>query len=106
MQQSIAHDLGEKKARQAISAAHRYYARRYAKYKPRMRWQSRNRAALTFVATGMTVSATADVKPASIDVDVEVPLLLRPFRKKALAIVEREIRSWIARAKTGDLPTT
>jgi hypothetical protein len=102
--QTIAHDLGEKKAKQAITAAHRYYARRYSKYKPRMHWESRNRAALTFVATGMTVNATADVKPSSIDVEVEVPLLLRPFRKKALQIIEREIRSWVTKAKSGKLP--
>lgn len=106
MRQTIAHDLGEKKARQAIAAAHRYYARRYAKYKPRMHWQSRNRAELTFVATGMTVNATAEVKPSSIDVDVEVPFLLRPFRKKALQVIEREIRSWVAKAKSGKLPAS
>ena len=106
MHQSIAHDLGEKQAKRAITAAHRYYARRYSKYKPRMHWQSRNRAELTFVATGMTVNATADVKASSIDVDVEVPLLLRPFRKKALQVIEREIRSWMAKAKSGKLQAT
>ena len=62
MQQSIAHDLGEKKAKQAITAAHRYYARRYSKYRPRMHWESRNHAALSFVATGMTVNATHAVR--------------------------------------------
>lgn len=100
MKHSIAHDLGQKKAKQTINAAHKTYAKKYAKYKPKLRWASTNKAELSFVAAGMTVNATADVQPKSIELEVKLPFLLRPFQSKATQVIEREIQDWLRKAKT------
>jgi hypothetical protein len=35
--------------------------------------------------------------------DLDVPLLLRPFKSTALGVIEEEIRKWIDKAKNGQI---
>ena len=39
----------------------------------------------------------------SIDMDLDVPFLLRPFKDKALGAVDQEITAWIDKAKRGEI---
>ena len=39
----------------------------------------------------------------SVDIEVDVPFLLRPFRARAVALLEREAGRWLARVESGDL---
>ena len=44
-----------------------------------------------------------EITPGTIEMELDVPLLLRPFRKRALAIVDEETRGWIEKAKAGEI---
>ena len=38
-----------------------------------------------------------------IEMDLDVPFVLRPFKGKAMGVIEEEIKKWIAKAKAGEL---
>jgi len=44
-----------------------------------------------------------EVTDSTIDMELEVPFFLRPFRGTAMAVIEKEISAWVARAKAGEL---
>ena len=44
----------------------------------------------------MTVTAT------SVDMELDVPFLFRPFKGVAMRIVQAEIEQWLVRAKAGE----
>ena len=39
----------------------------------------------------------------SIELELDVPFLFRPFRKQAIRVIEEEVQEWIEKAKAGDL---
>jgi hypothetical protein len=51
----------------------------------------------------MTLSGSIEVLPRSIDLDLEVPFLLRPFKSQAVNVIEAEIREWIDKARAGSV---
>jgi len=103
MKHSVPHDLGHDQAKKAAEAAFASYAERFAKYKPTANWTSPDRADISFTAKGITLKGVLEVKPASIDMDLDVPFLLRPFKEKALGAVDREITAWVGKAKRGEI---
>ena len=103
MKHSVSHDLGQARAKQAAEAAIAAYGQKFAKYQPQTRWTSENRATISFTIKGMTLSGSLEVQAHTIDLDLEVPFLLRPFKSQALAVIEGEIREWIAKARTGQV---
>lgn len=102
MKHSVSHDLGRETARKAAAAAFDSYMARFGKYDPRATW-SGDRADISFTTKGMTLKGTLEVKDRSIDMDLDVPFFLRPFKDIALGAIEREIGSWITKAKNGEL---
>jgi hypothetical protein len=44
-----------------------------------------------------------EVRPSSIDMELEVPFLLRVFQGQAVKLIEGEIKEWIGKAKQGQL---
>lgn len=44
-----------------------------------------------------------DLRPGAIDIDISVPFALKLFQKKAIQVVEDEIREWVGKAKRGEL---
>ena len=103
MKHSVPHDLGRERAKQAAEAAFASYAARFAKYQPTAKWTTPDRADISFTAKGITLKGVLEVLPSSIDMDLDVPFLLRPFKDKALGAVDREISVWIDKAKRGEL---
>jgi len=103
MKHSVSHDLGQERAKQAAEAAIAAYGQKFAKYRPETRWTSDNRATISFSIKGMTLSGSLEVQAKSIDLDLEVPFLLRPFKNQALAVIEGEIREWISKARAGQV---
>ncbi len=103
MKHSVPHDLGQEKAKRAAEAAFAAYAERFAKYHPTANWTSPDRADISFTAKGITLKGVLEVKPTSIDMDLDVPFLLRPFKEKALGAVDREITTWVGKAKRGEI---
>lgn len=103
MKHSIPHDLSHEQARDATRHALESYRARFAEYKPTGAWLSPDRATVQFTVAGKTLSGTVDVLPKHIDLELDVPLIFRPFRSVAIKVIEDEIREWIARARTGNL---
>ena len=62
----------------------RLLRRKFAKYSPQTRWVTENRATISLNIKGMTLSGSLEVQAHSIDLDLEVPFLLRPFKSQAV----------------------
>lgn len=105
MKHSVAHDLDRSLAKRAVEAAFTSYRERLAKYEPELSWSDEWTAVVSFRAAGMGLEGTVHVAPVAFDLALEVPLLFRLFEARAKAIVEREIATWIAKARAGELGT-
>ena len=103
MKHAVPHDLGQERAKQAAEAAIASYTQKFAKYNPKARWVSPTRADISFGIKGMTLSGSLEVLPKSIELDLDVPFLLRPFKGQAIGVIEDEIREWIEKARNGSL---
>jgi hypothetical protein len=103
MKHSVPHDLGRDQAKRAAEAAFASYAERFAKYRPTATWTTPDRADISFSAKGLTLKGVLEVKPTSIDMDLDVPLLLRPFKDKALGAIDQEITRWVDKARRNEI---
>ena len=99
MKHSVPHDLGQERAKKVAESALSNYAQKYANYHATVTWTTANRAELSFKVKGMSISGTVEVLDHSIDLDIEVPFLLRPFKSQALSVIDGEINEWIKKAK-------
>jgi hypothetical protein len=103
MKHTVPHDLGREKAKQATEAAFAKYQSKYADYAPTVRWVSDDVAELSFSIKGLALSGGVVVRDSEIEMELNVPFLLRPFQKTAIGVVETEIKRWIDKAKTGKI---
>lgn len=103
MKHSVPHSLGLETARKVVQAAFSNYSDRFADFSPKTTWKSDDEAQVAFSAKGMTLNGSVSVRPSTIDIELDVPFLLRPFQGKAIEIIEREIGKWIDKAKSGEL---
>ena len=103
MKHSVPHDLGQERAKQVAQAAFQSYRERFAQYDPRATWINDRRADISFQVKGMKLSGSLEVNPDDIEMDLDVPFILRPFKGKALGVIEDEIKKWIGKAKSGQL---
>ena len=103
MNHSVPHDLSHEQAREATRHALESYRARFPEFKPQGQWVSPDRAELSFSAVGSTLKGVVEVFDNHIDLELDVPLMMRPFRNKAMAVIEGEIRAWIQKAKDGRL---
>jgi hypothetical protein len=103
MKHVMPHDLSPELARKAAVRAFEAYAEKYAKYDPRINWASETVAKASFNAKGVTLRGIIEVQPSAIAFDLDVPFVLRMFKNKAFAVMERELQQWVAKAKAGEL---
>ncbi|HEY6081167.1 MAG TPA: polyhydroxyalkanoic acid system family protein [Polyangiaceae bacterium] len=99
MKHSVIHDLGQERAKKITESALESYAAKFAQYSPKTSWTSPSRATISFSVKGMSLSGAVEVKEKAIDLEMDVPFLLRPFQGKAISVIEGEIREWIAKEK-------
>lgn len=99
----IKHDLDVATAKKATEKAFAGYKERFADYNPTADWVADNRAEIGFSAKGVKLDGAVEIHPGEIHLELDVPLLFRPFRKKALAIIEEQIQLWVGKAKNGEL---
>jgi hypothetical protein len=99
MKHSVSHDLGQERAKKVTESALSTYAEKFAQYSPKTIWTGPNRAEISFNVKGMSLSGTVDVKDKAIDLDLDVPFLLKPFQGKAISVIETEIKAWLAKEK-------
>lgn len=103
MKHSVPHDLDQDTARRVADKAWESYSQRFADYDPQIRWVDDRHAQVSFQAKGIKLKGALDIQPSAIDLDLDVPLLLRPFRKKAISVIDEEVRWWIGKAKAGEV---
>ena len=103
MKHAVPHDLGIEKARAVADAAFASYKEKLSQYNPSSNWVTDRRAEISFSVKGITLNGSVELQESSIDMELDVPFLLRPFRGKALSVIEKHIRKWIDKAKAGQL---
>lgn len=103
MKHAVSHDLGQERARQVAEAALNAYKQKFAKYHPQSNWVSPTKADISFSVKGMTLRGALEVLPTTIEMDLDVPFLLKPFKGAAIEAIDSEIREWIGKAKSGAL---
>jgi hypothetical protein len=103
MKHVVPHGLGQDKAKQVAQAAFESYRTRYAKYEPQATWRDDRHAQITFSVKGMKLTGSLQVNPDDIEMDLDVPFMLRPFKGKALSVIEEEIKKWVSKAKAGEI---
>ena len=103
MKHVVKHNLDQPTAKKAAMAAWAAYSERFAKYSPSADWTTETHANVAFHVKGVTLKGTLDLEPKGIGLELNVPFLFRPFQKKAIDVIEREIRSWVEKAEAGEL---
>ncbi len=103
MTHDIPHDLDFDLAKLAAVKAAEAYGERFAEYDYKAKWVSNDRVELGFTVVGKRLEGAMTVKRDRLQLELEVPFMLRPFRGKAIEIIEKEARQWMAKAKRGEL---
>jgi hypothetical protein len=103
MEHRIEHDLSPELARKAVRGAVASYSEKLAKYAPSVEWQGEDQVGVGFKAKGLSLSGTLKLVPNAVLVDMDVPFLLRPFRKTALDVIETEVKAWVEKAHAGQV---
>jgi hypothetical protein len=103
MKHRVRHDLGQAESKKVAEAALKSYSERFAQYSPSYRWVTDHRANLGFSAKGISLSGSLEILVDGFDLDLEVPFLLRPFKGKAIGVIEEEIRHWVQKSKVGEI---
>jgi hypothetical protein len=101
MKHSVPHDLGQERAKKVTEQALSTYSQKFAKYNPKTTWVSPSRAQISFSVKGMNLSGSVEVRDKAIDLDLDVPFLLKPFQGQAISVIEGEIKEWLAKEKAG-----
>ena len=102
MKHAIPHDLTIERARLVTDKAWEAYSQRFAEYSPRATWTTPTEADVQFTVKGITLRGSLGLTPKAIEMDLDVPFLFRPFRSKALSLVEDEVNVWLAKGKAGE----
>lgn len=95
MKHTILHDLDVPTAHRLVDRAFASYEVRYAAYEPVLRWRTDGRADLTLRVKGVPLSGTIVLEDHKLNVAVDVPFVFRPFQKRALEVIDREVRRWL-----------
>lgn len=103
MKKSIAHGLSKEMAKKATSKAFETYQARFPEYEPQATWVRDDKAEVSFSAKGLKLEGGVEIREQEIDLELNVPFLLKPFSKKAMSIIEEEVREWVEKAKKGEL---
>jgi hypothetical protein len=102
MDHTVPHDVGRELAKKATVAAMASYATKYGDYSPRTTWTGEYTATVAVHVKGITLDGKIEVREREIAMNLAVPFLFRPFKSRALQIIDREINAWMARAKAGE----
>ncbi len=103
MKHVIRHGVSQAQAKQAIATAMDVYSRKFPEYHPRTSWKSDTKAEVSFKVKGMTLTTVIEIKPHTIESDMDVPFLFLPFKSRAMKVIDSEVEKWLARAKAGEI---
>ena len=95
MKHSVPHSLGHDRACSVTKKALGSYCEKFSDYSPKIDWANDSEARIGLSIMGMTITGKVQVTDSSIDLDLSVPFMLRPFQGKAVQVIENEINKWI-----------
>lgn len=100
MKHEVPHTLGQAKAREVAEQAFASYQKKFAAYEPKVNWKDTKNADISFSVKGMKLAGAIEVTDKAFVIDLDVPFMLRPFKGKALEVIEGEIREWMGKAQS------
>ncbi|MCL2823100.1 MAG: polyhydroxyalkanoic acid system family protein [Polyangiaceae bacterium] len=103
MKHEVSHGLPMSLAKVAVNKAFEAYSVRFAEYKPVLTWTSDRKAKAGFSVKGFTLNGGFELREGVIVMELDVPFILRVFSKQAFEAIEKEVRIWIGKAKSGEL---
>jgi hypothetical protein len=103
MKHQIPHDLDVSLAKEVATRAFESYRARFADYHPKLQWMGERDARIEFQVKGLRLSGSIGILPRAIELELDVPFVFRLFKNKAVEVIEREVRAWLAKAKAGEL---
>lgn len=103
MKHRIHHGLDLALAKLAVGKAMEAYTARFAKYDPTFAWDTETTGRMSFNAKGVTVTGDIEILGHEVTVDLQVPFIFRLFRRKAIDVLDREVKAWCAKARNGEL---
>lgn len=92
---SIPHAIGADDARELIDRAFAHYRDRYPKYEPTLKWTEPHRGEIVVSVRGYKLKGRIELAPAAAVIEMDVPMLLRPFQSAALRTIDREATRWL-----------
>lgn len=99
----LTHDLTPEVAKRCLEKALEGYAARFPDYRPTYNWTGSDEVAIAFSAKGVTLKGGVRLRPGAMEIDLDVPFLLRPLKGTAIKVIEDEFRKWMQEAKAGRL---
>lgn len=105
MRHSVRHTLGPARARDLLDRALGTYRDHYAEYEVRTDWADAETAEVDFTITGRKIGGQIRVCEDCYDIEVDVPWIFRPFRRRIVATVDREFRRWLDDEAARDAPS-
>lgn len=103
MKHKISHNLDARLAHLATDKALDSYKKRFADFNPDFFWESKTLAKIHFNAKGIKLAGIVELFPKYVELELKVPFLFRIFQKRAVKIIEEEIKKWISKAQRGEL---
>ncbi len=103
MEHKVHHGLEKGLAKKAMDKAIEAYTQRFEKYNPEANWVEDDKVEVGFSAKGVSVDGTIELNDEDMVIDLDVPFLLKPFKSKAVGVIEEEINKWVGKAKEGEL---
>ncbi len=103
MRHEIPHDLELPTAKLAARKAVESYAIEFDKYGFKSVWTTDTNVEISFSIKGMRLGGTFSVHPDKLLLELDVPLLFRVFIGRAVTVIDKEGKKWLAKAKRGEL---
>ena len=90
------HNLNQDDATMLTKEALDSYCDKYSEFQPKVAWNN-HQAEIALVVAGSKLKGVVEVEPGRIGLDMNIPFLLRPFKKKAIDVIQKEITTWMQR---------
>jgi len=98
MKHVFKHDVDIETAKRAVNMAWESYKGRLSKYRPSMEWVDDSVARVGFSIGSVGIRCEIGVSSCEIEISASVPGIFSLFKKRAILIIEDEIRKWTAKA--------
>lgn len=95
----VPHALPPEALRQVALQALDWYQKRYAMYHPTFRWISPSQAHISLSARGVHLSGEVTLRKEEVHITLDVPFVLRIFKKQAIEKINQEAQRWLAVAQ-------